>query len=185
MLFTLGKHQSDYLIKSDFNSYTCLCVNKIFENSFVESVSSQRPFLELRMSKTCQTSVVRPFQQQNAQKKRPSCDKLNTGSWSSVLNLYFNIQTLLLSNLKYKYLKDSTLFFGSYYDHMLQVRVSGQATRKRSWTDTVQYGYRTVLLQYGTVTVRYCYSTITVRLQYGYGYSTVTVRLRTDLRPDI
>jgi hypothetical protein len=41
--------------------------------------------------------------------------------WSDVLCLYFNIQTFLLSKLKYKYLKQSILFFGSYYETMIQV----------------------------------------------------------------
>jgi hypothetical protein len=41
--------------------------------------------------------------------------------WSQVLRLYVNIQSLMLTKLKYNYLKDSLLFFGTYYETMVQV----------------------------------------------------------------
>ncbi|RNA38292.1 nucleoporin NUP188-like protein [Brachionus plicatilis] len=39
-----------------------------------------------------------------------------SSNWKSILKLYISIQTVLLKKLKYKYLKDSILFFGSYFE---------------------------------------------------------------------
>jgi len=47
--------------------------------------------------------------------------KLNDLSWTSVLTQYINIQTVLLYKLKYSYLNDACLFFGSYYENMIRV----------------------------------------------------------------
>lgn len=41
--------------------------------------------------------------------------------WSQALRAYINTQTLLLAKLKYKHVKDSLLFFGTYYETMAQV----------------------------------------------------------------
>lgn len=35
--------------------------------------------------------------------------------------MYINIQTVLLSKLKYNYLRDSILFFGSYFETMVHI----------------------------------------------------------------
>jgi hypothetical protein len=48
-------------------------------------------------------------------------DKLFRIKWSNVLCMYLNVQTILLKRLKYSYLKEATLFFGSYYETMIQV----------------------------------------------------------------
>ena len=45
-------------------------------------------------------------------------------TWSHTLRLYVNIQTCLLAQLKYKYVKDAIVFFGSYYDQMIHVSLS-------------------------------------------------------------
>ncbi len=47
--------------------------------------------------------------------------KLNELSWTNVLTQYLNIQTVLLNKLKYSYLNDACLFFGSYYENMIRV----------------------------------------------------------------
>lgn len=44
-----------------------------------------------------------------------------SADWKSILKLYVNIQTVLLEKLKYKYLKDSILFFGSYFESITDI----------------------------------------------------------------
>lgn len=54
---------------------------------------------------------------------QPSDVEMRTRSkCSHSLRAYINTQTLLLAKLKYKYLKDSLLFFGTYYETMVQVK---------------------------------------------------------------
>jgi hypothetical protein len=99
MLFTLANKQVDYLIKSDFNSLTCLLIGKLFEYSSSE-----------------QTDKIKELEK----------EKFGLVTWSNVLCLYFDIQAVLLKNLKYLYLKDTIIFFGSYYEAIASVIVNSR-----------------------------------------------------------
>ena len=56
-----------------------------------------------------------------AEEKSEKIKSENAISWSNVLCLYFDIQTILLKNLRLLYLKDSIIFFGSYYETIARV----------------------------------------------------------------
>ena len=86
----------DHLIKSNFNGNTCLLINLLFEYSLNTPTSSS---LNKQSEITTKTNVL----------------------WTNVLCLYIDIQTILLMKSKYKYLNDSILFFGSYFEAMVQV----------------------------------------------------------------
>jgi hypothetical protein len=86
----------DHLIKSNFNGNTCLLINLLFEYSLNTPTSSS---LNKQSEITIKTNVL----------------------WTNVLCLYIDIQTILLMKSKYKYLNDSILFFGSYFEAMVQV----------------------------------------------------------------
>lgn len=96
MFFTFAKVKTDHLAKSDFNTRTCLLAGKLFEHTFLRITSP--------------SNNIEP--------------KTNKNKWSQSLRVYINTQTLLLTKLKYNYLKDSLLFFGTYYETMVQVRAT-------------------------------------------------------------
>ncbi|CAF0748696.1 unnamed protein product [Brachionus calyciflorus] len=94
LFFSLAINHVELLAKSDFNTRTCLLASKLFEYSAF--VQKQSPSKQLKLEK-------------------------GTTKWSNVLKIYINIQTTLIEKLKYKYLKDSILFFGSYFETMVQI----------------------------------------------------------------
>lgn len=95
---SFAETQVDHLIKSNFNSNTCLLANLLFEYSLN---TPQDAVLKKQNDSTTKTNVL----------------------WTNVLCLYIDIQTILLMKSKHKYLKSSILFFGSYYEAMIQVLI--------------------------------------------------------------
>ncbi len=104
MLFTFANKQVDFLVKSDFNTLTCLLVGKLFDKCHKDSVQQQT------------TTSDDPAQQANT-------DEI---TWSHVLCLYFDIQTVLLKSLKLLYLRDSIIFFGSYYETIARIIIDSR-----------------------------------------------------------
>lgn len=100
LFLSFAETQVDHLIKSNFNSNTCLLVNHLFEYSLNTPANTI-------LSKQAETTT-------------PKTNVL----WTNVLCLYIDIQTVLLMRSKYKYLNDSILFFGSYYEAMIQVKIT-------------------------------------------------------------
>ena len=98
LFLSFAETQLDHLIKSNFNSNTCLLANLLFEYSLNTPANTV-------LSKQAETTT-------------PKTNVL----WTNVLCLYIDIQTVLLMRSKYKYLNDSILFFGSYYEAMIQVK---------------------------------------------------------------
>jgi hypothetical protein len=98
LFLSFAETQVDHLIKSNFNNNTCLLVNLLFEYSLNTPANTI-------LSKQAETTT-------------PKTNVL----WTNVLCLYIDIQTVLLMRSKYKYLNDSILFFGSYYEAMIQVK---------------------------------------------------------------
>lgn len=98
MLFTLANKQIEFLVKSDFNSKTCLLIGKLFDHCFST--------------------------QENADEKKER--ELDSIAWSNVLCLYFDIQTILLKSLKQVYLKNSIIFFGSYYETIARIVIDSR-----------------------------------------------------------
>ena len=118
MLFTFANKQVDFLVKSDFNSLTCLLIGKLFDYCFIQIVN----YIEIRFVFFFLTQkYINFFQEQSADKKNNIKEESEHITWSNALCLYFDIQTVLLNNLKFLYLKDSIIFFGSYYETIARV----------------------------------------------------------------
>jgi hypothetical protein len=101
MIFTFANKQVDFLVKSDFNSLTCLLVSKLFDKCYKDTIQQQ---------KTTTDELV----------------KSEDITWSQVLCLYFDIQTVLLKSLKLLYLRDSIIFFGSYYETIARIIIDSR-----------------------------------------------------------
>jgi hypothetical protein len=74
--------------------------------------------------KNCGKKTIKDLAQMKKKIKLINDPAKSTLTWSNSLRLYINIQTILLKKLKYNYLNDSIIFFGSFYESFIQVIIN-------------------------------------------------------------